>query len=361
MKMKNVLINLFSFEGKIGRLNYFLAQLFFGSILCIMLVSAAILNSILNEQSTIYLICSVLFLLIFVMYLFFATWINIAITVKRLRDFEAHIILWIFAFTPIINSIIWILLLFLPSKNRDDYKIEEKNNNDLSYLNIFTWVVLFVLCGMYSDLQSNNNKVNTNNLSFLPTNQKKVNIYINNGNTKYTSKDYYGAIADYTKAIELDSKNSVACYNRGNVKSALKDYYGAIADYTKAIELDPNNANIYFWRGVAKVNLKDYYGVIADCTKAIELGLDSADIYYLRQFAKANLKDYYGAIADCTKAIELAPNNAKGYGCRGLAKSELKDYYGAIADLNEALRLDPTDQATRDLKNSIENYLRYYH
>ena len=364
--MKDFLINLFSFNGKIGRLNYFLIQLFFTSILCIMLAGAAILNSILNEQSTIYLICSGLFLLIFVMYLFFGAWINIAITVKRLRDFEAHIILWILAFTPFISSFIWILLLFIPSKNRNDYKIENKKNDKLWIANICTWVVIFALCSMCSGLQDNSNKFNANSLSFLSTNQKKANSFINDGNTKYALKDYYGSIADYTKAIELDPRNTVAYNNRGNAKSALKDYYGAIADYTKSIELGPDSAT-YYWRGVAKVNLKDYYGVIADCTKAIELDSNNAETYLLRGFAKANLKDYYGSIADCTKVIELTPNNAKGYGCRGVAKASLNDNHGAITDLNEALRLDPTDQAARELKNSIinaintTNLLRYYY
>ena len=31
-------------------------------------------------------------------------------------------------------------------------------------------------------------------------------------------------------------------YNRGNAKYDLQDYDGAIADYTKAIELNPNYA-----------------------------------------------------------------------------------------------------------------------
>ena len=71
---------------------------------------------------------------------------------------------------------------------------------------------------------------------------------------KLEKLDFKGAIKDYTKAIELAAPNYVqpniidyqekdyyeyaaAYYNRGRAKRSLEDYKGAIADYTKAIEL----------------------------------------------------------------------------------------------------------------------------
>ena len=67
-----------------------------------------------------------------------------------------------------------------------------------------------------------------------------------------------GAISDYSKAIELDQKNSTAYYNRGFAKFDLQDYKGAISDYSKTIELDPQNVTAYHNRGSAKSNLQDY-------------------------------------------------------------------------------------------------------
>ena len=96
--------------------------------------------------------------------------------------------------------------------------------------------------------------------------------YNNRGNSKADAKDYYGAIADYTKAIELNPNAAYAYYNRGNAKDDLEDYYGAIADYTKAIELDPNNSDAYAKRGVSKESLGDLNGACADLKKAAELG-----------------------------------------------------------------------------------------
>ena len=58
-------------------------------------------------------------------------------------------------------------------------------------------------------------------------------------------KDYTGAIADFSKAIELDPENKYAYYSRGTAKYELEDYRGYIADYSKAIEITPKNASAY--------------------------------------------------------------------------------------------------------------------
>ncbi len=64
-----------------------------------------------------------------------------------------------------------------------------------------------------------------------PKVSKDAEAYFNRGLAKYYQEDYTGAIADYTKAIEIDPKLAAAYYNRGAAKARLKDYTGAIADY----------------------------------------------------------------------------------------------------------------------------------
>lgn len=67
------------------------------------------------------------------------------------------------------------------------------------------------------------------------------------GNTK-------GAIADYTKAINMNSKFVEAYQNRGVAKVKLNDLKGALADFNKTIELDTMNADAF--TGRANVNYK---------------------------------------------------------------------------------------------------------
>lgn len=50
-------------------------------------------------------------------------------------------------------------------------------------------------------------------------------------------KDYTGAISDFNKVIEFDSKIVESHVGIGEAKRALKDYDGAIAAFEKAIQL----------------------------------------------------------------------------------------------------------------------------
>ena len=137
------------------------------------------------------------------------------------------------------------------------------------------------------------------------------------------------------------AKNSTFFYNRGSDKANKGDHYGAIADFTKAIEIDPQNDDAFYNRGTSKLELKDYYGAISDFTKAIEIK-PASDAYYNRGNSKLELKDYYGAISDFTKTIELNPRDSEAYANRGLAKHELEDYYGAISDYTKSIEINPS-------------------
>ena len=93
----------------------------------------------------------------------------------------------------------------------------------------------------------------------------------NSGVDKYEQGDYQGAIADFTKVIEIDLQSAVASSNRGNSKTGLGDLQGAIADYNMAIEINPKDAITHTNRGNVKDDLEDYQGAIADYTKVIDM------------------------------------------------------------------------------------------
>ena len=50
-------------------------------------------------------------------------------------------------------------------------------------------------------------------------------------------------------------------------KFRLDDQIGAIADYSKALEIDPQDYSTYGRRGVARFNIQDYSGTIDDSPK----------------------------------------------------------------------------------------------
>ena len=74
---------------------------------------------------------------------------------------------------------------------------------------------------------------------------------------------------------KVNAENASFYFNSGNDKYDAGDYYGAIFDFTKAIEIDPNYSNAYLNRGVAKENLGDMKGACDDWKQASYLGNES--------------------------------------------------------------------------------------
>ena len=98
--------------------------------------------------------------------------------------------------------------------------------------------------------------------------------YFNLGNEKADEGDHYGAISDFSKAIEI--RPAVDAYNnRANRKVNIEDYYGAISDFNKALEMNPYSEIVFKNRGIAKEYLGDMKGACDDWRKASSLGNES--------------------------------------------------------------------------------------
>jgi tetratricopeptide (TPR) repeat protein len=105
------------------------------------------------------------------------------------------------------------------------------------------------------------------------TNQLTAKELFEQADKKSSGGDKQGAIADYTKASELDPHYTQSVYNRGNARFDLQDKQGAIADFNQAIELDPKFADAYYNRGNAHASLDNRSEAIRDFQKAADLYL----------------------------------------------------------------------------------------
>ena len=174
----------------------------------------------------------------------------------------------------------------------------------------------------------NSQKVNANNNNF----------YFNRGVEKQDKGDNYGAISDFTKAIELDPKDGDSYHNRAVSWERLNECDRAISDYYRSIQIKPASDS-YSGIGYCKNKQDDFYGAIDDLTKAIKLDPQYLDAYINRGNSKNALKDHYGAIADYTKAIEIDPTQNDVYLNRGLSKQNIGDLKGACSDWLKASSL----------------------
>lgn len=106
-----------------------------------------------------------------------------------------------------------------------------------------------------------------------------------------------------------------AYYLRAIAHADFDEIDKAMADITKAIELDSSNAEFYFMRGniqwdtvLAERNEK---AVLADYAKAISLSPNTSLFFGNRCYVYTMLKQPQPekAITDCHKALELDPEN----------------------------------------------------
>lgn len=138
------------------------------------------------------------------------------------------------------------------------------------------------------------------------------------------------ALADYTKAIEIDSTDGYVYAIRGDEYRLVGKYDLAVADYDRAIELDPESAHYYMQRGWVKDEFQhNPEAGLADYTSAIEMdrGLAYAYLYRGRLYEK-HLKDTLRSHADYRQVIDLdtitsSSGNVRQYGYVGLGQVEL--------------------------------------
>ncbi|MBE8969364.1 serine protease [Nostocales cyanobacterium LEGE 12452] len=149
------------------------------------------------------------------------------------------------------------------------------------------------------------------------------------------------AINDFSQAIALDPKSSIAYYNRANARYKMGDKEGAVADYNEAIRFNPNNAIAYYNRGVVRYYLGDKQGAVADFTAVLRFDPYDVSAYYSRGSILRNLKDAQGAFADFDQVVRLAPNVPHSYFNRALARAMFNDRQGTLADFTQAIAIDP--------------------
>ncbi|HEY1789771.1 MAG TPA: tetratricopeptide repeat protein [Verrucomicrobiae bacterium] len=149
------------------------------------------------------------------------------------------------------------------------------------------------------------------------------------------------ALAHLDKALECDPGYAVAYNNRGLIKKKKGNQEDAVADFNKAIELDPKLSAPYVNRGDIKRNDGQLDEALADYDRAIELKPDSAGAYNHRGELKWKKGDADGALADFNTAIELDPKLGVAYLSRAHIRGANGSFDEALADYNRAIELKP--------------------
>jgi len=149
------------------------------------------------------------------------------------------------------------------------------------------------------------------------------------------------ALADFSKAIDLNPYYAPIYRDRGNVWMEEGNPDRALLDYDKAIELDPTDASAYFNRGRFYLKKGDYDLAITDSKKAVELNPKDSEAYCNIGTAWLMKKSYNRAISNFTEAILLNPNYADAYFNRCIAHARNNQSKEALRDARHFIEIAP--------------------
>lgn len=137
--------------------------------------------------------------------------------------------------------------------------------------------------------------------------------YLNLGNDRQDKGNFAEAVQLYDKALAIKPNLALGLYNRGTAKYALKDLGGALADYSKAAQINTENYDI--WNNLAgtKFQLKHYRGAIEGYTKAIALKKDFADAYRNRGVCYLQLGEIDKACENWRNAADLGNGDVESF------------------------------------------------
>ena len=184
-----------------------------------------------------------------------------------------------------------------------------------------------------------------------PLSYKTSEQWFQDANSHFQKGEYELAIANYNKAIELNSNFADAYNNRGLAKAGRGEHRKAIKDYDEAISFNSRHASAFNSRGVSKACLKQYDEAIKDFNAAIKIDPMYMGAYYNRGLALNRPdQDETAAIEDFEKVLNIRPNDAAAYYGRGLAWKSLGQLVKARENLERAQTLAQEQEFTELLR-----------
>jgi tetratricopeptide (TPR) repeat protein len=162
----------------------------------------------------------------------------------------------------------------------------------------------------------------------------------------FDDNKYEQAIANFTKAIELDANNANAYAYRSLANfsiSTTTNLINAEADANKAVELIHQNALGYSARGLVLAHWMQLDDALVDFNKAIDLDNDVAFAYIGRADVYNKRLQIDLALNDANKGIQLKPKYAYAYNVRGTTYFYNYQSDLAIQDFSKAIQLNPQD------------------
>ncbi|MBI3854136.1 MAG: rhomboid family intramembrane serine protease [Planctomycetes bacterium] len=148
-----------------------------------------------------------------------------------------------------------------------------------------------------------------------------------------------GAMADYSKCIELDPAQAGAWWGRARLRKAI-GHPDAWTDYARAVQLLPADAAILIERSGQRLNVRNIREALEDAEAAVALAPLNAEAWTARGRVRLAKRELPGARKDFDRALELDPGQLPALWGRARSRA-VDDPPGAKEDLARAAALTP--------------------
>ena len=117
---------------------------------------------------------------------------------------------------------------------------------------------------------------------------------------------YFGAMADYDYAVQVDPLNSAAIYNRALLRMESRDNDRAIRDFTRVLELEPEDYRALYNRALLYSDTRNYGKALEDVNRLIERFPRLPEALYMRSDIYRRQGKMVQAETDYKKALAIA-------------------------------------------------------
>ncbi len=178
------------------------------------------------------------------------------------------------------------------------------------------------------------------------TKDKKLegDILLNEGGLLLSKKQYYEALQNYNKILEMNPKNEVALLGKGFALEYLERYEEALNAFNKALEINPEDETTLLRKESVLEHLERYEEALDTSNKALEINSKNEVALLEKGSALDHLKRYEEALDAFNKALEINPKYLNALGYKGCILRNLKRYDEALLTLNNAIEIFPKNE-----------------
>ncbi|MBE9097002.1 tetratricopeptide repeat protein [Tychonema sp. LEGE 07203] len=149
------------------------------------------------------------------------------------------------------------------------------------------------------------------------------------------------ALKSFDEALAVQPNASFGWHNRAIALGKLGRSLEALNSFDRALEFNPCAASIWHNRGLTLIDMGLYDKAVQSFDRSLSLHPEVAGAWYNRGNALLELKLYHQALNSFDRAIEFNPDDAKTWYNRGLAANSMGLYKQAVASFGRSIALKP--------------------